>query len=396
MNFAITAKICTFGSNCTLTKKLCTQIMADYSISIIYDRRGVASKEKNGSVEICVYSKGKKKRYATGVNVKKNEWKNGRVVNRLDAHSLNEQIERKYREAHELMSESSGELSIINRATMTELSFCDWLDKEVAERTDITESTREHHRTMARKVRESRIFATFKDLTLPNIIRFDDAIKKTLSNPESVRNYHKRLKPYIAKALRLEYIGKNPYDGFSSPRGKPTNIRYISQEERTRIEELELDGIIALVRDMFIFSCYTGLADSDLRKIKESDIITEEGEQFIIDKRMKTGSQYKLMLLPKAKEILKKYNFNLDLATNQQCNQHLKTIQAMANIKTKLTMHVGRHTFATWALKKGVPIEIVSKMLAHADIQTTQIYAKVLQEEVTKGFELLKSKLGNS
>lgn len=103
---------------------------------------------------------------------------------------------------------------ILFQLSMTELSFCDWLDKEVAERTDITESTREHHRTMARKVRESRIFATFKDLTLPNIIRFDDAIKKTLSNPESVRNYHKRLKPYIAKALRLEYIGRNPYDGF--------------------------------------------------------------------------------------------------------------------------------------------------------------------------------------
>ena len=62
----------------------------------------------------------------------------------------------------------------------------------------------------------------------------------------------------------------------------------------------------------------------------------------------------------------------------------------MANIRTHLTMHVGRHTFATWALKKGVPIEVVSKMLAHTDIQTTQIYAKVLQEEVTKGFDLLK------
>lgn len=56
MDFAITAKICTLGYNCTLIKKLCTQIMADYSISIIYDRRGVASKEKNRSVEICVYS----------------------------------------------------------------------------------------------------------------------------------------------------------------------------------------------------------------------------------------------------------------------------------------------------------------------------------------------------
>ena len=64
----------------------------------------------------------------------------------------------------------------------------------------------------------------------------------------------------------------------------------------------------------------------------------------------------------------------------------------MAHIHTNLPMHVGRHTFATWALTKGVGIETVSKMLAHTDIQTTQIFAKVLQEEVTKGFELLGKK----
>ena len=368
----------------------------DYSVTIIFDRRNTATNSKNGCVEISAYHKGKKKRISTGVNVKKNEWKNGMVVNRLDAPKLNAQIQKKYQEVCELLNESSGELQIINRATMGELSFCDWLDKEITERTDITEGTRKHHRGMAKRIRESRIFSSFKDLTLPNIILFDDMLKRRLTNPESVRNYHKRLKPYVTKAVRLEYINKNPYDTFSSPRGKPTDIRYISQEERTTIEELELDGIIGIARDMFIFACYTGLGDADLRKIKKEDIVTENGEQFIIDRRMKTGSQYRLMLLPKAKEILKKYNYNLNLLTNQKCNQYLKVIQAMANIKTKLTMHVGRHTFATWALKNGVPIEIVSKMLAHADIQTTQIYAKVLQEEVTKGFDLLKSKLGNS
>lgn len=370
--------------------------MADYSISIIYDRRGVASKEKNGSVEICVYSKGKKKRYATGVNIKKHEWKNGRVVNRLDAHSLNAQIERKYREAHELMNESSGELSAINRATMTELSFCDWLEKEINERTGLTDGTRKHHRTMLKSIRESRLFKTFADVIQQNIIIWDDSLRKKLTNPESVRNYHKYLKPYIKKAKLLRYIKDDPYEGVKIQRGKPTDIRYLTEEERARIEELELDGTIAVVRDMFIFACYTGLAYSDLAKITKADVVKEDGQLCIIDKRQKTGTRYKLMLLPKALEILESYNYNLDRLTNQKCNQYLKAIQAMANIKTKLTMHVGRHTFATWALKNGVPIEIVSKMLAHADIQTTQIYAKVLQEEVTKGFDLLKSKLGNS
>lgn len=362
--------------------------MDNYSIYIVYDRRRKASKTTNGCVEICVYAKGIRKIFSTGVNVKKNEWKNGVVYGRLDATKLNAKIQNKYREIVELM-ESTGKIDSINDATLGKIDFCDWLDKEIAERNDITDGTRKHHVTMAKNIRESRLFKTFADVTQPNIMLWDDSLRKKLTNPESVRNYHKYLKPYIKKAKLFRYIKDDPYEGVKIQRGKPTDIRYLTEEERIRIEELELDGSMAIVRDMFIFSCYTGLADADLRKVKKEDIIVEDGQQFIIDKRKKTGTRYKLMLLPKAQEILERYDYNLDMLTNQKCNQYLKAIQVMANIRTHLTMHVGRHTFATWALKRGVPIEVVSKMLAHADIQTTQIYAKVLQEEVTKGFEQL-------
>lgn len=363
--------------------------MDNYSIYICFDRRKKASKTTNGCVEICVYTKEKRKIFATGVNVKKNEWKNGIVHGRPDATKLNTKIQNKYREIVELM-ESTGRIDSINNATLGKIDFCDWLDREIAERNDLTEGTRKHHRTMLKSIRESGLFKTFADVTQPNIMVWDDRLRKKLTNPESVRNYHKYLKPYIKKAKLLRYIKDDPYEGVKIQRGKPTDIRYLTEEERARIEELELDGTIAVVRDMFIFACYTGLAYSDLAKITKADVVKEDGQLFIIDKRQKTGTRYKLMLLPKALEILESYNYNLDRLTNQKCNQYLKAIQAMANIKTKLTMHVGRHTFATWALKKGVPIEVVSKMLAHTDIQTTQIYAKVLQEEVTKGFDLLK------
>lgn len=366
-------------------------LIMEYSVSIIFDRRGTASETRNGSVEICIYSKGKKKRYSTGVNIKKNEWKNGMVVNRLDAVKLNRTIQQKYQEATELMNVAQGELAVANKATMTELSFCDWLDKEVAERADIRETTRKQHVIMAKNVRASGLFHTFKDIDQTNILRWDNMLRKKLQNPESVRGYHKRLKPYLKKARLMRYLLFDPYEGITLQRGNSNTIKFITEEERTRIEGLPLSGGMAIVRDMFIFSCYTGLADSDLRKIKKSDLIEDNGKFFIVDKRQKTGSQYKLMLLPKAMEILERYDYTLNLMTNQKCNQFLKAIQVMAGVKTNLTMHVGRHTFATWALKKGVPIEVVSKMLAHADIQTTQIYAKILQEEVTKGFELLGS-----
>jgi integrase len=355
-------------------------------VTILFDRRKTASKTKNGSVELLISHNGGQKIKSTGVCVKKHEWKNGMVVGRLDAQQLNERIRQRYNE--EMMGAIDS--PTIDVMTHRDKSFCDWLDKEIAERKDLTDGTRKHHRTMARHLRNSGFIVTFKDVTKVNVMRWDDALRKQLTNLESIRNYHKRLKPYVNKARHLGYIKDDPYEGVKIQRGKPTDIRYLTEDERTRIEELELDGTMAIVRDMFIFSCYTGLADADLRKVKREDIVREDGKEFIVDHRQKTGGKYRLMILPKAKEILERYDYNLDMFTNQKCNQYLKAIQAMANIRTHLTMHVGRHTFATWALKKGVPIEVVSKMLAHADIQTTQIYAKVLQEEVTKGFELLK------
>jgi integrase/recombinase XerD len=87
--------------------------------------------------------------------------------------------------------------------------------------------------------------------------------------------------------------------------------------------------------------------------------------------------------------ILKKYKYDLDRLSDVKCNEWLKIIAADAKIDKRLTMHVGRHTFATWALSKGVSIEVVSKMLGHTNITTTQLYAKVLQKSVDEGFGLL-------
>lgn len=80
----------------------------------------------------------------------------------------------------------------------------------------------------------------------------------------------------------------------------------------------------------------------------------------------------------------------MNIVSNPTGNLKLKEIAKMAKIDKNLTMHMGRHTFATWALRHGVKIEVVSKMLAHSDIKITQTYAKVLQESVDEGFDALR------
>lgn len=357
-------------------------------VKIVFNRKKTATRTSTGTVEIEIYQNRKRKWISTGVRVFLHQWKNGLVIGREDAPVLNLAIHRQYQNILQITDRHVA-IESIDRVHLWRVNFLDWLDRQIEERV-VRESTRKQHRVMARSVRESGLFHSFDDLTERNITLWDMSLKKQLNAQSSVHGYHKRLKPYIGLAMKLGYLSSNPYEYMKIPRGRHDGHKFITEEERTRIENLDLKDGIAKVRDMFIFSCYTGLADADLRKVSPEDIVTEGGNAYIVDKRLKTGTGYKLLILPKAQEILERYGYNLDLVTNQKCNMFLKAIQAMAGIRTNLTMHVARHTFATWALKRGVPIEVVSKMLAHTDIRTTQIYAKVLQEEVTKGFELLK------
>lgn len=358
-------------------------------IKLVFDRRKTASATTKGSVEIEVTWKRERVRLSTGVSVLKQQWKGSEVVNHPEAAELNAKIRSLLRTMQDKlnhMAESNSEINLsVLKATRKakviggRTDFLDWLEDRIAKR-PIKESTRKHHMTVLKSLREFEKIKTFTDVTSRNIKLWDDYIRSLdkVNCQASIHGYHKRLRPYIQEALELQLIDVNPYANVKIPRGKSEGIRFLTEEERDRIEELELFGMMEKTRDMFIFSCYTGLAYSDLIKIKKEDVFQKGDDYCIRDKRTKTGNQYTIVLLPKALAILRKYNFNLNLLSNQKCNEQLKLIAHMAQIHINLTMHVGRHTFATWALSKGVGIQVVSKMLSHADISMTEKYAKVL------------------
>jgi site-specific recombinase XerD len=159
-----------------------------------------------------------------------------------------------------------------------------------------------------------------------------------------------------------------------------------------------------LVRDIFLFCCYTGLAFADVKKLSENDIVFGiNGKKWIKTKRQKTNSLSSIPLLEVPVAILEKYRDHaqvksgkvvLPVLTNQKSNAYLKEIADVCGIKKNLTTHLARHTFATTVtLSKGVPIETVGKMLGHKSLKTTQIYAKVLDEKVGKDMEVLEQKI---
>lgn len=215
--------------------------------------------------------------------------------------------------------------------------------------------------------------------------------------------YLKNFNKIIKLCLANDWLDKNPFANYKSK---------VKEVERVYLTEAEIQSIInkdfnterlSLVRDIFLFSCFTGLAYIDVKNLTKSHISYGiDGEKWIFTHRQKTDTSSRIPILPTAQFIIDKYANHpvcinedklLPIFSNQKMNAYLKEIAAVCEIEKELTFHIARHTFATTVtLTNGVPIESVSKMLGHKNLRTTQHYAKVLDRKVSEDMKLLKDK----
>lgn len=225
----------------------------------------------------------------------------------------------------------------------------------------------------------------------------------------TVMKYLKHLKKVIHFAMKMGYIERDPFFQYQTAYNEA--IRgYLTAEELKSIEAKKFRiPRLERVKDVFVFVCYTGLSYSDLIELTP-DSITKgiDGKNWIIYHRKKTGVRASIPLLSPAQAIVEKYRIDseciaqnqlLPVISNQKLNAYMVEIADLCDISKHVTMHVGRHTFATTVtLTNGVPIETVSKMLGHTSLKTTQIYSKVvdtkISEDMGKIEERLKSKIG--
>lgn len=225
--------------------------------------------------------------------------------------------------------------------------------------------------------------------TKPNINN-NSAVKHTKNLSKILKLCYQN--NWIEKDLVIFYKGKF----------QEVNVNFLTEEEIKTIKNKDFIGSgLNIVRDIFIFSCYTGLAYVDIFNLTNEQItIGVDGNLWIITNRQKTGINSNIPLLPIAEEIIKKYENHplvsnsgklLPVYSNQKVNEYLKTIADNCNINKKLTFHCARHTFATTVtLSNNVSMESVSKMLGHKSIKTTQHYAKILDKKVSEDMNNLK------
>ena len=254
------------------------------------------------------------------------------------------------------------------------------------------------------KLRKKEIPITSVDYNFLN--QFDMFLKSKYGvHQNTAWNYHKHIKRVMNLAVSMGHLDKSPYNQFKT-KLEQANRDFLTKDELCKLETKEIDlDRLSIVRDIFIFACYTGLAYSDISKLSPEHIQTrDDGNQWIIINRTKTKSQCSIPLFPNAIEILERYSDYpepllrgrvLPVASNQKLNSYLKELAEICGINKKLTMHMARHTFATTVtLSNGVPIETVSKILGHKSLKITQIYARVLENKISEDMMALKGKLG--
>ncbi len=293
---------------------------------------------------------------------------------------------------------------------ITLLQYCDRFYDELGARVGVNLTPRSHYQykivyiTLREFLRQKYNLSdiAFGALDYSFIEQFDFymRVEKGLK-PNSVVRYINYFKLTMNRAVQDDVCLFNPFMGFRSE-GEVNKPKSLTQEELDKIMTTPLDiPSRYLVRDLFLFSAFTGIAFSDVRNLTQRNLIqSESGEWWIHSKRQKTKVEFKVPLLDLPMKIIKKYRGQGEgdhlfrMLSSVKTNIHLKHIAKMCGIEKTLTYHMSRHSYASLiTLSQGVPMETVSKMLGHSSIKSTHIYAKISNEKIDKDMALLAKKI---
>ena len=391
---------------------------------VFYLRSNYVNKEGKTSVMLRIYLNNERLSLgSTGISVKSSQWdKEKERIKGRTTEALNTNLQ--------LDNIASGLQSIFRRIEMSDVVSLERIKSEFLGKKEeidtLMQLFEKHNGDVAKQVGVSvgkatlqkynvckRHFSEFlekqykrsdlklTELTYVVIREFDLYLRTEVG--QNANTATKTMKTFKTITLLGQKMGVLLHDPFMNHRFhiEPVNRGFLTDEEILLIANKDL-GIsrLELVRDIFIFSCFTGLAYIDVSNLTPDHIVTLGDKQWIMTKRQKTSVETNVLLLDIPKAIIAKYGGKtyrngklFPMLTNQKTNSYLKEIADICGIKKNLTFHLARHTFATMSLSKGVPMESVSKMLGHTNIRTTQIYARITNKKIEHDMEELADKL---
>ena len=391
---------------------------------VFYLRSNYVNKEGKTSVMLRIYLNNERLSLgSTGISVKSSQWdKEKERIKGRTTEALNTNLQ--------LDNIASGLQSIFRRIEMSDVVSLERIKSEFLGKKEeidtLMQLFEKHNGDVAKQVGVSvgkatlqkynvckRHFSEFlekqykrsdlklTELTYVVIREFDLYLRTEVGqNPNTAT---KTMKTFKTITLLGQKMGVLLHDPFMNHRFhiEPVNRGFLTDEEILCIAHKQINiPRLELIRDIFIFSCFTGLAYIDVSNLTPNHIVTLGDKQWIMTQRQKTSVETNVLLLDIPKAIIAKYGGKtyrngklFPMLTNQKTNSYLKEIADICGIKKNLTFHLARHTFATMSLSKGVPMESVSKMLGHTNIRTTQIYARITNKKIEHDMEELADKL---
>lgn len=282
----------------------------------------------------------------------------------------------------------------------TKVSFFDFWEQQIS----FWEDKKKHNTLKSYKsglniVRQFNPKMNFGDISLELVQKFDVFLRKVRGNKDGgCYSKHKVFKAIIRQAIKNRYMKENPYEDFpiKAPKG---NREFLSINEVKKVMAYEIDKsnvTLNRVKDLFLFSCFTGLRYSDVMNMELENI--KDGPSRIEITMQKTDKPFIIPLTANAKAILQKYNSHsikpqsasaLPKMANQVINRNLKDLMKLVGINKSISFHCARHSFASNLIENGVYISHVKDLLGHSNIVQTQIYAKSVSEDLYSSMDKL-------
>lgn len=388
-------------------------------ISFVFNYNKTLNKKGEGAIHIRIYLK-RRKLIPTGIHIKPEHWDSDKekIKGRSDNDLLNIQLlkkKRAYEDRQEYLFKKSLPITLEsitntkNPDMFGNMSFTEFCEKEIELRADISESTKVNHRTYLTRLKEFQERIYFSDIDFELLKSYENFLlsyefeknkKKFKIGKTRVYNYLKFFRTYLKLAIKNDLFDEtsSPFKKWNiapytnAERQAAKNKTYLEYDEIKRIEALSFKGESAHlngIKEFFLFQCYTGLAYNDMMRLKNEHVnheVSLQGKGHIITlKRGKTDEPFYLpiyLLGDEAEHILTKRlkrtgKYLFADYTVQHLDRELKRIATAARIEKKITSHVGRHSCAMLLRRKNIPIDVIQKILAHASLKSTQIYANI-------------------
>ena len=356
-------------------------------VDVIYDRRKLVATKGYGFLEVRVYLGRTGRKYINVDKCRPDEWQTlassaetVEIIKKCEGIITAMEVLEEEMNVENFNFHYSGEMKKPKEVVEAEKkaeespskkSFIRYMEMALEDE-DLRHGSWKNKRVVIDAVKRYGKLNTYGDLTPAKIMDFDNWLHDGTRTDVTCSGYHKKIHKWVRQLVEAEEIEHDPYARVTIKHGKSKERTPLTENELKKLREFPFTGKLERVRDLFVFSAYTGLAYADTQVFDFDQMtISKDGLYYVDGSRVKTGTRFFTPILAPAMDVLKKYNFNLPHISNQKANDYLHVIEAQLGLIHSLTFHCSSHSKFFYLLNIS-ELSILKNVTAN-DLETSYI-----------------------